>query len=129
MNINTVTISGNLTRDPELRATASGSAVCSFSVAVNDRIQENGQWKDRPNYVDCTAFAGTADYLARTLKKGAKVAISGKLRWSQWETKAGEKRSKLEVIVSDCEVMTREPLPAPVEAAIEAVYESEEIPF
>lgn len=104
MSINRVNISGNLTRDPELRATASGMSVMSFSVAVNDRRrnQQTGEWEDHPNFVDCTMFGTRAESVSRFLSKGSKVAIEGKLRWSSWE-RDGQKRSKLEVIVDDIE--------------------------
>ena len=108
MSINRVVISGNLTRDPELRQTAGGLPVLGFSVAVNDRRRNNqtGEWEDYPNFVDCTMFGARADSVAKFLSKGAKVAIEGKLRWSQWE-KDGQKRSKLEVIVDELEFMSR----------------------
>lgn len=107
MSINRVTISGNLTRDPELRQTQSGMAVLSFGVAVNDRRKNpsTGEWEDYPNFVDCTMFGARANSLAQYLTKGTKVAIEGKLRWSQWE-RDGQKRSKLEVIVDELEFMT-----------------------
>ena len=105
MSINRVTISGNLTRDAELRQTASGMAVLGFSVAVNDRVKgEDGQWTDRPNFIDCTMFGKRADAVSRFLSKGSKVAIEGKLRWSQWE-RDGQKRSKIEVVVDEIEFM------------------------
>lgn len=104
MSINRVSISGNLTRDGELRTTPGGTDVLSLGVAVNDRAknQQTGQWEDRPNFVDCVMFGNRAQSLAPYLSKGAKVAIEGKLRWSQWE-KDGAKRSKLEVIVDEIE--------------------------
>lgn len=107
MSINRVVISGNLTRDPELRATSGGTQVLSFGVAVNDRRrnQQTGQWEDYPNYIDCTMFGARADALSRYLSKGTKVAIEGKLRWSQWE-RDGQKRSKIEVIVDELEFMS-----------------------
>lgn len=107
MSINKVIISGNLTRDPELRATAGGMQVMSLGVAVNDRRknQQTGEWEDYPNFVDCTMFGTRAESLARFLSKGTKVAIEGKLRWSQWE-RDGQKRSKLEVVVDDLEFMS-----------------------
>ena len=91
MSINKVIISGNLTRDPEIRTTASGSQIMSFSVAVNDRRRDpsTGEWGDYPNYIDCTMFGGTGggriDFFQRTLAKGSKVVVEGRLRWSQWE--------------------------------------------
>lgn len=108
MSINRVVISGNLTRDSELRATASGMSVLGFGVAVNDRRknQQTGAWEDYPNYIDCTMFGARADGLHQYLVKGTKVAIEGKLRWSQWE-RDGQKRSKIEVIVDELEFMSR----------------------
>jgi single-strand DNA-binding protein len=107
MSINRVIISGNLTRDPELRNTQSGMDVLSFGVAVNDRRKnpQTGEWEDYPNFVDCTMFGARANSLSRYLTKGTKVSIEGKLRWSQWE-RDGQKRSKLEVIVDEIEFMS-----------------------
>ena len=107
MSINRVIISGNLTRDPELRSTASGLPVLGFGVAVNDRRknQQTGEWEDYPNFIDCTIFGARAESLSRYLSKGAKVSIEGKLRWSQWE-RDGQKRSKIEVIVDELEFMS-----------------------
>lgn len=104
MSINRVVLSGNLTRDPEVRATASGLPVMSFGLAVNDRRKNNqtGEWEDHPNFVDCTMFGTRAESVSRYLHKGSKVFIEGKLRWTQWE-KDGQKRSKIEVIVEELE--------------------------
>lgn len=110
MSINRVNISGNLTRDPELRATAGGTQVLGFGVAVNDRRKNNqtNQWEDYPDFVDCTMFGNRAESMARILRKGMKVAIEGKLRYSAWE-KDGQRRSKLEVIVDEIELMSQNP--------------------
>jgi single-strand DNA-binding protein len=107
MSINRVVISGNLTRDPELRSTASGLPVLGMGVAVNDRRrnQSTGEWEDFPNFIDCTMFGTRAESVSRFLQKGAKVAIEGKLRWSQWE-RDGQKRSKIEVIVDEIEFLS-----------------------
>ena len=107
MSINKVIITGNLTRDPELRATPSGTAVLSFSVAVNDRRKNpsSGDWEDVPNYIDCNLFGSRADALAKYLVKGSKVGVDGKLRWSQWE-KDGQKRSKVDVTVDNIELLS-----------------------
>ena len=107
MSINRVTISGNLTRDGELRTTPGGTDVLALGVAVNDRAknQQTGQWEDRPNFIDCVMFGNRAQSLAPYLRKGTKVAIEGKLRWSQWEND-GAKRSKLEVVVDEVEFMS-----------------------
>lgn len=107
MSINRVIISGNLTRDPEVRRTADGMAIMSFGVAVNDRRKnsQTGEWEDYANFVDCTMFGNRAESLSNYLSKGTKVAIEGKLRWSQWE-RDGQKRSKLEVIADELEFMS-----------------------
>lgn len=138
MSINRVVISGNLTRDPELRATAGGTSVLKMGVAVNDRRknQQTGEWEDVPNFVDVTVFGARGEALSRFLSKGAKVAIEGKLRWSQWESKEGEKRSKLEVVADEVEFLSSRDggsgaYSAPGGEAPEAVTDDlgEEIPF
>lgn len=108
-NINHVVIAGNLTRDPELKVTQSGTSVLSFGVAVNDsrRNRQTGEWEDYPNFVDCHVFGNQADALSRILRKGMKVTIDGKLRYSSWE-RDGQRRSKLEVIVNDVELPPRQ---------------------
>lgn len=108
MSINRVVISGNLTRDPEMRATAGGTQVMSFGVAVNDRRRnpQTGEWDDYPNFVDCTMFGTRAQAVSRYLSKGSKVAIEGRLRYSSWE-RDGQRRSKLEVIVDEIEFLSR----------------------
>ena len=108
MSIIIVVTSGNLTRDPEVRETPSGFQVLNFGVAVNERRknQQTQQWEDYANFVDCTMFGNRAASVSRFLGKGSKVAIEGKLRWSQWEAQDGGKRSKLEVVVDEIEFMT-----------------------
>ena len=135
MAINRVAISGNLTRDPELRATAGGMQVLSLGVAVNDRRKNphTGEWEDVPNFVDCTMFGARAEAVSRYLSKGTKVAVEGKLRYSSWE-RDGQRRSKLEVIVDEIELMSRrdgqaaQTAAAPVQAEPLDVYD-EDIPF
>lgn len=140
MSINKVCITGNLTRDPELRETASGFQVLNFGVAVNDRHknQQTQQWEDYANFVDCMMFGNRAASVSRFLGKGSKVAIEGKLRWSQWETQDGSKRSKLEVVVDELEFMSRNENGSQGQAyghgevaqpAMEAVPYDDEIPF
>ena len=126
MSINVVNISGNLTRDSELRRTAGGTAILGFGVAVNDRRknQQTGEWEDYPNFIDCTMFGTRAEKLAGMLTKGTKVCILGKLRYMSWE-KDGLHRSKIEVIVDDIELMSRR------DATRESVPDDidEDIPF
>ena len=108
MSINRVVISGNLTRDPELRRTQSGMAILGFGVAVNDRRRnpQTGEWEDYANFIDCTMFGTRGEALSNILTKGMKVAIEGKLRYSQWE-RDGQKRSKLDVVADEIEFMSR----------------------
>ena len=135
MSINRVSISGNLTRDPETRRTNGGMAVLSFGVAVNDRAKnpQTNEWEDRPNFIDCVMFGTRAEAVSRYLSKGSKVAIDGKLRYSSWE-KDGQRRSKLEVIVDEIEFMSKREDVAQVAASQQAsalvpdVYD-EDIPF
>lgn len=107
MSINRVAISGNLTRDAELRTTQGGMSILDFGVAVNDRRknQQTGEWEDCPNFVDCTMFGTRAEKLQPYLTKGSKVALEGKLRYSSWES-GGQRRSKLGVVVDDIEFMS-----------------------
>ena len=129
MSINRVNISGNLTRDPELRQTQGGMAILSLGVAVNDRRKnaQTGEWEDVPNFVDCVVFGTRAEKLAQYLAKGTKVAIDGKLRYSSWE-KDGAKRSKLEVVVDEIEFMSRGGQRQQQQTASADLYD-ENIPF
>lgn len=104
--MNSVAISGNIGKDPELRASASGTSILSFSVAVNERIKKGDEWTDYTNWVDVVVFGKRAESLGNILTKGMKVAVAGKLRYSQWE-RDGQKRSKLEVIADDVDLMQR----------------------
>jgi single-strand DNA-binding protein len=109
MSINRVLITGNLTRDPELRSTGSGMAVLQMGVAVNDRRKnpQSGEWEDVPNFIDVVMFGTRAESVSRFLSKGSKIAVEGKLRWSSWEDKtSGAKRSKVEVVADDIEFLS-----------------------
>lgn len=99
-SINTVVISGNLTRDPEFRSLPNGTPVCELGVAVNERIKdETGNWTDRPNYFDVTVWGGMGEWAARSLTKGAGVTVEGRLRYESWE-KDGQKRSKVKIVAN-----------------------------
>lgn len=105
MSINSVTVSGNLTRDAESRTTPGGLTIASFGVAVNDRRKnQNGEWEDHANFVDCVLFGRRAEALQQYLVKGTKVFVQGKLSYSSWEAKDGTKRSKLEIVVNDIDL-------------------------
>ena len=100
-NINRVIITGNLTRDPDLRALPSGTPVCELGVAVNHRRKDNssGQWIEEPNYFNVVVFGAQGENCANYLFKGRPVAVDGRLRWSSWEDKnGGGKRSKVEIV-------------------------------
>lgn len=135
MSINKVMITGNLTRDAELRETPSGFQVLSFGVAVNDRRRnpQTQQWEDCANFVDCTMFGNRAAAVSQFMGKGMKVAIEGRLRWSQWQAKDGANRSKLEVVVDELEFTARNgnqpqvsgaPAPAGMQPATAQAYQA-----
>ena len=107
VSINRVNITGNLTRDPELRSTQGGTQVLHLGVAVNDRRRnpQTGNWEDYPNFIDCVMFGTRAEAIQRYLTKGTKVAIEGRLRYSSWE-RDGQKRSKIEVVIDEIEFMS-----------------------
>jgi single-strand DNA-binding protein len=99
MNTLTLTIVGNLTDDPELRFTPTGTAVCKFRVAHTPRTrdgQDSGQWKDgEPTFLDCTIWRQAAENVAESLTRGARVIVTGRLRTERWDGRDGEKRSKM----------------------------------
>jgi len=101
-NVNVVVITGNLTRDPELRHTGGGTAVCELRVAVNSRRKDqSGQWVDKPNYFDVVVFGGQGENCANYLSKGRPVAVEGRLDWREWEAKDGSgKRQAVQVIAN-----------------------------
>lgn len=106
-SINTVCISGNLTRDAELRATNGGSSVLRFVVAVNERRKDQqGQWSDYANFIDCVMFGNRASAVAQYLTKGLKVSVQGRLHYSSWQGKDGQRRSRVEVYVEELEFMS-----------------------
>jgi single-strand DNA-binding protein len=97
-DINTVTVSGNLTRDPELRNLPSGQAVCSLRIAHNERYKDaSGNWADRAAYFDVTIWSGLGEWMGRNLTKGQKVVVSGRLRWREWEAPNGDKRQAVDI--------------------------------
>ena len=96
-NINSVVLVGNLTRDPELRHTPSGMAVCSLRLAVNSRRKdETGNWADKPNYFDITVWGAQGENCAQYLAKGRPVGVQGRLEWREWDAQDGTKRQAAE---------------------------------
>lgn len=105
-DINNVSLTGRLTRDPELRVTAGGTQLLSFTLAFNTSVRnrQTGEWDERGNFIDCTMFGKRAEALERFLAKGQKVAIVGKLRYATWD-KDGQRHSKLDLIVDEIDFM------------------------
>jgi single-strand DNA-binding protein len=106
-NINRVVLVGNLTRDPELRHTPSGTAVCSLRLAVNTRRKDGatGEWTEKPNYFDITVWGNQGENCAQYLAKGRPVAIDGRLEWREWEAQDGQKRQAVEVIADSVQFL------------------------
>ena len=101
-SINTITISGNIGRDPEQKSTQNGGFVLRFSVAVTEsRRGQDGQYTDNVNWVSCVMFGKRAESIAQYLHKGMKVCVQGKIRETKWQTKDGQNRSTLEVIIDE----------------------------
>lgn len=105
MNINRVVLTGNLTRDPDLRATNGGTSVCKLGIAVNTRRKSSsGEWEEKPNFFRVTVFGRQAESCANYLKKGRAVAIDGRLEWSSWESD-GQKRESIDIIADSVQFL------------------------
>ena len=105
-SINRVVLVGNLTRDPELKHTPSGTAVCSLRIAVNSRRKdESGQWADKPNYFSVSVFGNQAESCSQYLSKGRPVAIDGRLDWREWEARDGGKRQAVQIIANSVQFL------------------------
>jgi len=107
-NVNVVVITGNLTRDPELRSTGGGTSVCKMRVAVNSRRKDGqtGEWVDKPNYFDVTVWGAQGENCANYLSKGRPVAVEGRLDWREWEAKdGGGKRQSVEIIANSVQFL------------------------
>jgi single-strand DNA-binding protein len=106
-NINRVVLVGNLTRDPELRHTPSGTAVCSLRIAVNTRRKDaaTGEWGEKPNYFDITVWGNQGENCAQYLSKGRPVAVDGRLEWREWEAQDGTKRQAVEVVADSVQFL------------------------
>jgi single-strand DNA-binding protein len=104
-NINSVVVTGNLTRDPELRHLNSGTAVCKLRIAVNTRRKEGTEWVDKPNYFDVTVWGAQGENCATYLSKGRPVAVQGRLEWREWEAQDGGKRQSVEIIAESVQFL------------------------
>ena len=106
-NINRVVLTGNLTRDPELRTTPSGTSVCSLRIACNTRRKDaSGQWVDKPNYFDVTVWGAQGENCSRFLSKGRPVAIDGRLEWREWTGQDNVKREAVEIVADAVQFLT-----------------------
>ena len=109
-NINRVVITGNLTRDPELRSLQSGTSVCSLRIASNTRRQtSDGEWVDKPNYFSVTVWGAQGENCARFLSKGRPVCIDGRLDWREWQGQDGSKRESVEIVAESVQFLGTNP--------------------
>ena len=104
-NINRVVLTGNLTRDPELRSLQSGTSVCSLRIASNSRRKSNGEWVDKPNYFSVTVWGAQGENCARFLSKGRPVALNGRLEWREWQAQDGTKRQSVEIVADSVQFL------------------------
>jgi single-strand DNA-binding protein len=102
-NGNSVTLVGNVTRDPELRFTPNGQATASFGLAVNRRWQnrQTQEWEEATSFFDVVCWREMAENVSETLTRGARVIVTGRLEQRSWETSEGDKRSKIEVVADE----------------------------
>ena len=126
-DLNQLSITGNLTKDPELRNLPSGQAVCNFRIAHNERRKgSNGEWTDSPAYFDVTVWSGLGEWIAKNVTKGQKVVVGGRLKWREYEVD-GNKRQVVD-ITADSVI----PIPRTNTTAPEPDFEpaaSDDIPF
>jgi len=106
-NINRVVLTGNLTRDPELRSLPSGMSVCSLRLASNTRRKDGatGEWGDKPNYFSVTVWGAQGENCARFLAKGRPVCIDGRLEWREWTAQDGGKRESIEIVADNVQFL------------------------
>jgi single-strand DNA-binding protein len=106
-NINRIVMTGNLTRDPELRSTSSGTSICKLRIACNTRRKNNasGEWEDKPNFFDVTVWGAQGENCARYLSKGRPIAIDGRLEWREYETTDGQKRQSVDIIADSVQFL------------------------
>ena len=128
-SFNKVLLMGNLTRDPELRYTASGTAVASFGLAVNRKFKQGEEWKDEVCFVDITVWAKQGENCAQYLHKGSLVFLEGRLNYQTWEADGGQKRSKLEVVAYNIQFLTRQGEKVSMDTGSTSSPSADDIPF
>ena len=102
---NTITLVGNLTRDPELRFTTGGRGVASFGIAVGRRYQVNGEWQEQTSYFNITAWGQLGENAAATLAKGSRVIVTGRLEQREYTTRDGDKRSATKIVCRSVQIV------------------------
>jgi single-strand DNA-binding protein len=127
-SFNKVLLMGNLTRDPELRYTASGAAVASFGLAVNRKFKQGEEWKEDVCFVDITVWAKQGGNCAQYLNKGSLVFLEGRLNFQTWETD-GQKRNKLEVVANNVQFLTRQGDKVSMDTGPASSPPADDIPF
>ncbi len=98
---NTITLVGNIVRDPELRFTANGKAVANFGVAVGRRFQVNGEWQEQTSFFNITAWGELGENAAASLSKGVRIVVTGRLEQREFTTREGDKRTAIDVIADE----------------------------
>lgn len=106
-NVNVVVLSGNLTRDPEVRPLANGNSVTKLRLASNTRRKVGDEWQDTPNYFDVTVWGAHGENIAKYLGKGDGIIVSGRLEWREWEATDGTKRQAVEIVAVDSQFMPK----------------------
>jgi single-strand DNA-binding protein len=141
-NINRVVLTGNLTKDPELRSLPSGTSVCELRLACNTRRKNSatGEWEDKPNFFNVKVWGAQGENTARFLSKGRLVAIDGRLEWREWEAQDGTKRQATDIIADSVQFLSSRDQAAPTNgdmpaeadfqpAAVPAGAGDDDIPF
>ena len=104
-DLNTVGLVGRLTRDPELRYTAAGEAVCGLRLAVSTRTRSGEDWEDRPNFFDVSVWGRNGEAAAEHLAKGRRIGVAGRLTWREWKTDDGSRREAVQIVASSVQYL------------------------
>jgi single-strand DNA-binding protein len=132
-DLNTVGLVGRLTRDPELRYTAAGEAVCALRLAVSTRTRTDDAWEDRPNYFDVSVWGRNGEAAAEHLTKGRRIGVTGRLSWREWLTDDGSRREAVQIVAASLQYLDapkRDAEPAPVGAANgKGAASGDDVPF
>lgn len=130
-NVNRVLLTGNLTKDPELRETSTGVSVCELRLAVNAVVKKDGNYESKPNYFQVNCWGKMGENCAQYLNKGSKVAIDGRLEWQRWESKEGQTNSRVVVVANQVEFLSPKSAAGQTEKSDEPTSDGgdDDIPF